>query len=210
MTSALAGWPALLAATGAVLPWGSVLAAGGAALALAGLPAVLPPQGDGALLALGVLVLACGTAVAGEDPPSAAAGAVPVGGRRRLLARLLLVLPVSAAVLGGVCAVAAASGAPPGAGVVWLWVALTAVATAVGATAARGASGVPGPVAAAAVLGGGAALASVVPGSVAGLAPWDTTAERVAWALALAAVLALRATRDPAARPAGQAWARAR
>ncbi|MGY1713352.1 hypothetical protein ACI78R_02740 [Geodermatophilus sp. SYSU D01106] len=199
MSSAVVRWPALLAATGTVLPWGPVLAAGGAGLATAGAMAVVPPGGDGLLLVLGVLVLVTGVAVAGEDPSAAVAEVAPVGPRRRLAARLLLVLPVSAAALAGVWVLAVLAGAAPGRGPVLLWVSLAAVATAVGAAAARSAAAVPGPPAAAAVLGAGLLAVPLLPASVTGLPPWDSAAERVAWALAVSTLVLARATRDRAA-----------
>ncbi len=200
MSSPSTGWPALLAATGPVLPWGAVAAAGGAALAVTALPAVLPPEGDGVVLVLAVLVLASGCAVAGEDPAAREAGVAPVPVRRRLLARLLLVLPVSGAALAGMAGVAALAGTGPGSWLVPLWAAVSAIATAVGVAAQRSTPDVPGPVAAVVVLGGGLVLVATLPASVVGLPPWDSAVERVGWALVASALLLLAATRDPGAR----------
>ncbi|MGY1771657.1 hypothetical protein [Blastococcus sp. SYSU D00813] len=197
MTAPAVPWPVLLAATGPVLAWGPVLAAGGAALALAGLPALVPGDGGGLLLALGVVVLASGCAAAGEEPSP---GVPPVGPGRRLLARALLVLPVSAAVLGGVLGLAAAAGVATGRGPVLLWALLSAVAAGVGAAVRRSGADVPGPAVAVVVLGAGLVLLRALPDPVVELAPWDTTAERVGWALGIAALLLVAATHDPAAR----------
>ena len=199
MSAPAVRWPVLLAATRPVLPWGPVLVASGAALAVTSLLAVLPAGSDGLLPVLGVLVLASGCAVAGEDLPGGLTDAAPVAARRRLVARVLLVTPASVAGLGAVMALAALAGARPGTDLVLLWATLTLVATAVSAAAGRSRADVPGPVAAVVLLGGGLVLVTSVPATFLEVPLWGSAPQRVAWAVALSALVLARATRDPAA-----------
>ena len=192
------GWPLLLAASVPAVPWTTVLGTVVTAAGLTALLALLPASGDVLLPPLAVLVLACGWAAAADDRTDPLTSAAPVPLRRRLLARVLLVVPASAAGLAAVLVTALWVGARPGSALVLLWLATGALALA-GAAATRRVADVPGVAAAAVLVGGGLVLVTAVPAEVLGAAAWDSTGERVAAALAVAAVALARTTRDPAA-----------
>jgi hypothetical protein len=193
------GWPLLVATSIPSVAWAPVLAAIGSSLLVTAGLAVLPPQGDGVLPVLGVLVLACCAAAAVDDGTHALTETAPVPVRRRLGARLLLIAPAAALGMAGVFGLAALTGVTPGQGLAVLWVSLSAVALAVGAAAKRTSSDLPATAAAAVVLVTGTVVVMWLPAAALDVAPWDSTPERVAIALVASVALLGWATRDPAA-----------
>jgi hypothetical protein len=192
-------WGLVTAASLPAVAWPAVLGAVGAAWAVTATLGVLPLMGDGLMPVLAVVVLATGVAAVAEDATAALTVTTPVPVRRRLAARAILVVPVSAAGLAGVLAVASLAGAGPDRQLALLWAALSTLALAVGVAARRASAELPGPAAAAVVLGVGLALVTWLPASVLTVAAWDSTPERIAIVLLLSAALLAWATRDPAA-----------
>jgi hypothetical protein len=187
-----------VAASLPAVAWASVLGAAGSSLLVTAALSILPPQGDGVLPLLGVLVLACCAAAAVDDDTAGLTETTPVAVRRRLAARLLLIAPVGALGMAGVFALSAFAGVSPGRGLAVLWVSLSAVALAVGSVASRTSPGLPAIAAAAVVLVTGAVVVMWLPAAALDVAPWDSTPERVAIALGASAAALAWATRDPA------------
>ena len=191
-------WGLVTAASLPAVAWPAVLGAVGAAWAVTATLGVLPAIGDGLMPVLAVVVLATGVAAVAEDATAALTVTTPVPVRRRLAARAILVAPVSAAGLAGVLAVASLAGAGPDRQLALLWAALSTLALAVGVAARRASAELPGPAAAAVVLGVGLDLVTWLPASVLTVPAWNSTVERIAILVLVSAALLFWSTRDPA------------
>lgn len=200
------GWPLLVAVSARSLDWTGVLGAAGLALGTAALVTVLPARADAMVGSAAVLVLACGLAAIVDDDTYGTTAPAPTSQRRRVAARAALALPVLTLCLAGVVALVAGVGTGSQRALVATWVVLGVVAVAVAAVGVRGLADRPGPVAAAAVLAPAAMLAPLLPSAVAQFPVWDTTGERLGWALIASAVVIGWATRDPVRSPVRR-WA---
>lgn len=192
-----AGWALLIAVSARSLPWSTFAAAAGLALGAAALGTVLPARGDAFLGAAGVLVLACGLAAVVDDDAAGATAPAPTSLRRRLAARAAIAVPVCGAALAGVVALVAGAGTGSSRNLVLSAVVLGGLAVGVAAAAVRRRADLPGAVAAAAVLVPAVVLLPLLPSAVLSVPVWDSTAERVAIAVAVSAGLIVLATRDP-------------
>lgn len=194
------------------LPRGSVLGGCAAAGILGGIAWRTLDEPPGAVMVLrgAAVLLACAVAFAVDDPAGDVLAASPTPLRRRVGLRILLAGAVAAAVWCALLLLArAAGGEPPAAALSLEALTLTVVGLAVGLGAQtwRGVD-CPGILAAPAVAGAVLATfalpekwALLTPGP--GLPGWQEAHERWAAVLAVAAITAVLATRDRAARRGG-------